>query len=175
MKTLPFFALLTLTACASGPDAAFRANPGQFGLYVASANLFMDLPVRVKRADSGEIFDLSVKHVGHGDTGYLVASLPPGRYQLESYTPAVGQTLPLVTANGYFDVQADCFNYGGRYDFALDTGAAAPYTNVSRIKDIELLPPKLRELAIGRDVCSAAMGQPSERIAYADIKDLLSL
>jgi hypothetical protein len=46
---------------------------------------------------------------------------------------------------------------------------------VSRIKDIELLPPKVRELAIGRDVCSAAMGQPSDRIAYADIKDLLSL
>jgi hypothetical protein len=175
MKSLTLLSLLALVACASGPEAAFKASPTQYGLYVASANLYLDAPLTVKRADSGALFQIPVKHLGSGDTGYLMASLPPGRYLFDSYSPAGGRTMALNTGNGYFDVQADCFNYGGRYDFALDSSAAAPYSNVSRIKDIEQLPEQYRHLAAGHDVCSAAMGQANDRIAYADIKDLLSL
>jgi hypothetical protein len=127
----------------------------------------------VKRADNGELFQIPVKHLDQGGMGYLMASLPPGRYLLDSYRPTGGRDMALATGNGYFDVQADCFNYGGRYDFTLDP--ASPYSNVSRIKDIEQLPEQYRRLAAGHDVCSAAMGQANDRIAYADIKDLLSL
>ena len=175
MKSLSLLSLLVLAACASGPEAAFKASPSQYGLYVASANLYVDVPLTVKREDSGALFQIPVKHLGGGDTGYLMASLPPGRYLLESYSPTGGRAVALSTGNGYFDVQADCFNYGGRYAFTLDPAAASPYSNVSRIKDIEQLPEQYRRLAAGHDVCSAAMGQANDRIAYADIKDLLSL
>ncbi|HSC46658.1 MAG TPA: hypothetical protein VLG68_01085 [Gammaproteobacteria bacterium] len=173
MKSLPLLSLLALAACASAPDAAFKASPTQYGLYVASTNLYVDVPLTVKRADSGALFQIPVKHMGGDETGYLMASLPPGRYLLDSYSPTGGKAVALSTGNGYFDVQADCFNYGGRYDFTLDP--TVPYSNVSRIKDIEQLPEQYRRLAAGHDVCSAAMGQANDRIAYADIKDLLSL
>jgi hypothetical protein len=165
---------MALAACASGPDAAFQASPTQYGLYVASANLYVDAPLMVKRADNGALFQIPVKHERGSDTGYLLASLPPGRYLLDSYRPTGGKAVTISTGNGYFDVQADCFNYGGRYDFSLDP-ATPPYSNVSRIKDIEQLPAQYRRLVAGHDVCSAAMGQANDRIAYADIKDLLSL
>lgn len=166
---------LFLCACGSAAQRNFQENPALYGLYVAASNIYVDAPVTVKNTATGQSYDIPVRHIGHGETGYLAASLPAGHYTLESYRPLGGKPAPLATPNGYFDVQADCFNYGGVYDFELGADGLPTYQNVSRLKDIEQLPEEYRRQAVGRDICSAAMGQPNDRIAAADVHGQIEL
>ena len=167
--------VLALSACSGGTQRDYVANPSAFGMYVAASNIYVDAPVTVKNANTGQSYDIPVKHIGSGDTGYLAAALPPGHYTLESYRPLGGKSVPLNTPNGYFDVQANCFNYGGIYDFELGNDGVPTYQNVSRLKDIEKLPSEYRQQALGRDICSAAMGQANDRISAADISGQIAL
>lgn len=175
MKKLSLvLAPLLITACATGAGYKFADNPGQYGLYVAVTNIDMDTVIAAKNADSGEVVALKVRHMGDA-TGYVVESLPPGRYMLQSYTPDGVTDVPLTTANGYFDVQANCFNYGGQYNFGEDAGGAPSYNDTLTLKDIEDLPHTIREYAQGRDICAAGLGKPSERLAAADVRGQLQL
>src|SRR5689334_660701 len=110
---------LALCACSGGAQRDFADNPSAYGLYVAASNIYVDAPVTVKNSSTGQSYDIPVKHVGSGETGYMAAALPPGHYTLVSYRPTGGKTVPIDTPNGYFDVQANCFNYGGVYDFGF--------------------------------------------------------
>lgn len=176
MKTLlTACSALILCACGSSPRANFSENPGTYGMYVAASNIYVDAPVTVKNGSTGQSYDIPVKHVRNDDTGYLAAALPAGHYTLESYRPTGGRALPLNTPNGYFDVQADCFNYGGVYDIELGDDGVPTYQNVSRLKDIEKLPAEYRQQAVGRDICSAAMGQPNDRLSAADVRGQIAL
>lgn len=168
-------AALGLGACSGTPQAGFAGDPSQYGMYVAASNIYVDAPVTVKNAATGQSYDIPVKHVGGDDTGYLAAALPAGHYTLVSYRPLGGKPAPLDTPNGYFDVQANCFNYGGVYDFELGGDGVPTYQNVSRLKDIEKLPQQYREQAQGRDICSAAMGQPNDRLAAPDVRGQIEL
>lgn len=163
-----------LAACAVESGHEFADNPGQYGLYVAVTNIFMDTPIVVKNADTGATVVLNVRHMG-GNTGYVVESLPPGRYEFQSYTPDGVSDVPLTTANGYFEVQANCFNYGGQYNFGEDPNGAPAYNDTVTLKDIELLPHSIREYARGRDICSAGMGVQNERLAAGDVRGQLDL
>ena len=176
MKRLTLaFLPLVLAACATESGSRFANDPQQYGLYVAAANVFMNTPIAVKNTATGEVIALTVKHYESGDVGYVAESLPAGRYQLESYTPDGTSSIPLETANGYFDVQDNCFNYGGEYDFGVDANGSPTYTNSTTLKDIEKLPHTIRKYAEGRDICSAAMGKANERLAAADVESQLSL
>ena len=168
-------AALALGACSGSPQHDFAENPAVYGMYVAASNIYVDAPVTVKNTATGESYDIPVKHQGSGETGYLAAALPPGHYTLVSYRPTGSRTVPLNTPNGYFDVQANCFNYGGVYDFGFDSDGVPTYQNTSRLKDIEQLPAEYRQQAVGRDICSAAMGQPNDRIAAADVHGQIAL
>ena len=168
-------AAVMLCACAS-PQGGFVNQPGQYGLYVAATNIFVEAPVTVRNAATNESFQIKPKHEGRGEvTGYLVASLPPGRYFMVSYSPDAKTLYPLETPNGYFDVQADCFNYGGYFDFETVGVDQPTYQNTLTLKDIEQLPSRIRKLAVGKDICSAGMGKTNERIAAADLNGLLNL
>ena len=166
---------LALAACATESGSRFADDPQEYGLYVATANVFMDTSVVVKNSSTGEVTRLTVKHHESGDVGYMVESLPAGRYELVSYTPDGVTGVPLETANGYFEVQNGCFNYGGEYDFGVDANGNPTYTNSTTLKDIEKLPHTIRKYAEGRDICSAAMGKPGERLAAADVQSQLAL
>ena len=174
MKKLLVLMSILLTACATGAGSKFAANPEQYGLYVAATNIYMDTPIAVKNADTGAVMALNVRNLG-GATGYVVESLTPGRYVLLSYTPDATTSVPLTTPNGYFDVQANCFNYGGHYDFGVDANGGPTYNDTVTLKDIEQLPHSIREYARGRDICSAGMGAPNERLAAADVQGQLDL
>lgn len=176
MKTLILASLtLVLAACATESGSKFADDPQEYGLYVAAANVFMNAPIVIKNAATGEVTVLTVKHYEAGDVGYMVGSLPAGRYQLESYSPDGVNGVPLETPNGYFEVQNGCFNYGGQYDFGVDARGNPAYTNSTTLKDIEKLPHTIRKYAEGRDICSAAMGKASERLAAADVQSQLDL
>jgi hypothetical protein len=167
-------AVLALSACAT-PQRAFVNDPEQYGLYVAASNIFVEVPVTVRNAETNQVFEIKPKHEGRDQpTGYLVASLPPGRYFLVSYSADGAAMQSLATTNGYFDVQANCFNYGGYFDFET-VGSEYTYHNNLTLKDIEQLPGRLRDLAVGRDICAAGMGKANERIAAADLNGLLNL
>ena len=166
---------LVLCACSGGAQRDLAYNSSEYGMYVAASNIYVDAPLTVKNASTGQSYDIPVKHVGSGDTGYMAAALPAGHYTLESYRPLGGKSVALNTPNGYFDVQANCFNYGGVYDFELGNDGVPTYQNVSRLKDIEKLPADYREQAQGHDICSAAMGQPNDRIAAADVNGQIAL
>jgi hypothetical protein len=168
-------AALLLCACAA-PERAFENSPEQYGLYVASSNIFVEVPVTLRNAETNQTFEIKPKHEGRGEpTGYLVASLPAGRYFLVSYSPDGTALESLETPNGYFDVQANCFNYGGFFDFETVGVDQPTYQNTVRLKDIEQLPSRLRGLAAGRDICSAGMGKTNERIALSDLNGLINL
>ena len=175
MKRLSLvLASLSLAACATQAGHQFADNPQQYGFYVAATNVYMDTPIVVKNTDTGQMVVLSVKHYG-GATGYVAESLPPGRYALQSYTPDAVTSVPLTTPNGYFDVQANCFNYGGQYNFGVDANGAPSYNDTVTLKDIEQLPHSIRDYAKGRDICSAGMGAQNERLAAADVQGQLAL
>lgn len=174
-KLLLALLFLGLAACATGAGYKFADDPQHYGLYVAAANVYMDMPIVVKNADTGQLTALKVRHFEAGDKGFVVESLPAGRYLLESYTPDGVTDYPLVTANGYFEVQNNCFNYGGEYDFGVDAQGNSTYTNSTTLKDIEQLPHTIRKYAQDRDICAAGMGKASERLAAADVQGQLSL
>lgn len=167
---------LALVACSTSVESGrqFADDPGQFGLYVASVNVFMDTNIAVKSEQTGQVVDMKIRHFG-GDTGYVTASLPAGRYQLETYSPDGVNSVPLETPNGYFDVQVGCFNYGGQYEFGTDADGKPTYSNSSTLKDIEQLPKSIRGYAVDRDICAATMGKENERLSAADVKGQLSL
>lgn len=173
-KLMLAFLPLALAACATESGSKFADNPEQYGLYVAATNIYMDTPIAVKNADTGAVVTLNVRHLGSA-TGYVVESLPPGRYVFMSYTPDAMTSVPLTTPNGYFDVQANCFNYGGQYNFGVDANGGPTYTDTVTLKDIEQLPHSIRSYARDRDICSAGMGAQNERLAAADMRGQLDL
>ncbi|HSC46632.1 MAG TPA: hypothetical protein VLG68_00955 [Gammaproteobacteria bacterium] len=164
---------LSLAACA-GAISKFEDNPGEYGLYVAVTNIDMDTPIAVKNAATGEVVALKVRHMGNSP-GYIMETLQPGRYEFQSYTPDAITDVPLTTANGYFEVQANCFNYGGQYAFGVDADGAPAYNDSLTLKDIERLPSSIREHAVGRDICAAGMGKPNERLPAADVQGQIAL
>lgn len=166
---------LVFTACATQSGAKFADDPEEYGLFVAAANVFMNTPIAVKNTATGEVTALTVRHYESGDVGYVAESLPAGRYQLESYSPDGTSSISIETANGYFEVQDNCFNYGGEYDFGVDAQGNPAYTNSTTLKDIEKLPHTIRKYAEGRDICAAGMGKASERLAAADVQSQLAL
>jgi len=176
MKTsLLAFLSLGLAACAAQSGDKFADDPARYGLYVAYANVFMETPIVVKNADTGEVLPLKVRHLDGSEGGYVVESLPAGRYLLESYTPDGTTDYPLEAPNAYFEVQSSCFNYGGRYDFGVDAQGKPLYTNSTTLKDIEKLPHTIRKYAESRDICAAGMGKANERLAAADVQGQLDL
>ena len=166
---------LTLAACSTPAEREFRDNPRQLGLYVAVTDILADTHVVVKNAHNGQVIELQVKHQLHDNTGYIVAALPAGHYTWYTYSPDGQTVVSLVTPNGYFDVQADCFNYGGKYKFGTDAKGAPLFNDTTRLKDIEQLPWNIRRYARDRDICSAAMGETNDRLAAADVIPLLDL
>ncbi|HLW74083.1 MAG TPA: hypothetical protein VKT74_03355 [Gammaproteobacteria bacterium] len=173
-KLIGLAAALALVACA-GPESAFKEDPQHYALFVAVSNVYVDAPLTVKNADTGELIEIKTRHFGRDDRGYLVASLPPGRYTLERYSLDGIHVNSLETANGYFNVASDCFNYGGAYDFEVGSDGQPSYTNTTTLKDIEQLPDNIRKLARDRDICSAAMGKDSDRLKAADVQGQLAL
>ncbi len=166
--------LLLLCGCFS-PQRAFQDDPTGYGLFVASTNIFANSDLVVQQEGSGQVFTLKNIHIAAGDsTGYIVASLPPGRYHLETYSPDGRNNYPITTANGWFDVQANCYNYGGRYDFGQSDDGMPTYKNTTTLQDIQGMPNHYKDLAEDRDICSATMGQPSERLAAADVAKVLT-
>lgn len=167
-------AVLALGACAS-PESTFKGDPGHYGLFVAVSNVFVDAPLTVKNADTGQVIEIGTHHIGGDDRGYLVASLPPGRYALESYSVDGRHLYPLEAPTSYFTVQNDCFNYGGIYDFEQRDDGQPLYTDTTTLKDIEKLPDSIRKLALERDICSAGMGKDNDRLKAADVQGQLAL
>jgi hypothetical protein len=142
---------------------------------VATTNIFTNSDVVVQREGDGKVYVLKNKHIYAGDTSaYVMASLPPGRYHLETYNPDGRTNYPINTPNGWFEVQANCFNYGGHYDFGQGADGMPTYKNVTTLQDIASMPGHYRDLADGRDICSATMGQPSERLAADDVAKVLT-
>ncbi len=177
MKSL----VLSLSAAAwllcgcSTPQHAFENDPGQLGLYVAATNIFASSDIVVQQEGAKPI-SIKVRHIAAGDSvGYAMASLPPGRYHLLSYNPDGRSNYPITTPNGWFDVQANCFNYGGTYTFQLGEDGMPSYTNSTTLQDIAALPHHYRDLAEGRDICSATMGHDSERLEAKDVAQVLDL
>ena len=173
-KLIGLAAVLALGACA-GPESAFKDDPGHYALFVAVSNDYIDAPLIVKNADTGQLVGIETHHFGHDDKGYLMASLPPGRYTLESYSLDGSHAYPLEAPTSYFTVQNDCFNYGGFYDFGVGPDGQPLYTNTTTLKDIEKLPDNIRKFARERDICSAAMGKDSDRLKAADVQGQLAL
>lgn len=178
MKTLTLclsLSLLGLCAC-STPEHAFNSDPDAYGLYVATTNIFANSSIVVQREGSGEVFQMKVNHLDAGDSvGYVMTSLPPGRYHLETYSPDGRNNYPITTANGWFDVQLNCFNYGGHFDFELGDDGLPSYTNSNTLQDIANLPHHYRSEAADRDICSATMGHDSERLKAEDVAKVLDL
>lgn len=168
-------AVLALCACAT-PQHAFEGDPGDYGLFVATTNIYANSMFVIQEEGSGKVFQIRVNHVGAGDNvGYLMASLPAGRYHLEFYSPDGVTSYPITTPNGWFDVQNDCFNFGGRYDFNMGDDGLPVYQNTSTLQDVAGLPHHYRDLASGHDVCQATMGHENERFPYAQVKEPLQL
>jgi len=165
--------LLALTGCFT-PQHRFEEDPGEYGLYVATTNIFTNSDLVVQQEGTGKVFPLKNTHSYAGDSlAFVVASLPPGRYHLASYNPDGRNNYPLSTANGWFDVQADCFNYGGYYDFEMGEDGLPVYKNVTTLQDITKLPGHYKDLAEHRDICAATMGHDSERLKAEDVAQAL--
>ena len=173
-KLMVLAAASLLCACAS-QEKKFLDNPDAYGLYVAAVNFDQDAEITVQNAQTGENSILKARHINNSVLAYASGSLVPGRYTLVSYVTIYGVTVPIGSANGFFEVQANCYNYGGAYDFETQADGTVSYTNSTRLKDIEQLPRTVREPAAGRDICDATMGKASERLAAADVASLLSL
>ena len=172
MLCIPLSALL-LGAC-SEAEHKFQSDPQEYGLFVATTNIFANSDLVVQEEGSGKVYQIKIWHVAAGDSmGYAMASLPAGRYHLETYSPDARNNYPITTDNGWFEVQDDCFNYGGRYDFAMGQDGLPSYTNTTTLQDIASLPGHYRDLAKDRDLCSANMGHPSERLKAADVATVL--
>lgn len=175
MKTfLLVFALSLLAGCMT-PQHAFEQNPTGVGLYVASTNIAADTKIVVQQEGTGEDITLNNAHIrGSGDTGYIMIALPPGRYHFELYSPDGVGSYPVATDNGWFEVQANCYNYGGYYEFQQQGANGLPtYKNTTTLQDIQNLPAQYKDPAQNRDICSADMGHASERLAAADVAKVM--
>ncbi|HEY3643962.1 MAG TPA: hypothetical protein VGM16_01375 [Gammaproteobacteria bacterium] len=173
MKKLLLFVSLTgllLGAC-STPQHLAVDYPEEFGLFVATTNIFTssDLYVQMDGADPVAI---KVRHVGD-NVGYAMASLPPGRYRLMMYSPDGRTNYPITTENGWFEIQANCFNYGGDYQFTTGEDGMPRYTNKTTIADIQNMPGHYKDLAENKDICDAGMGRPSERLKAEDVTKVM--
>lgn len=173
-KSIILMSLLGLAACTPAVDKTFTGDPQHYGVFVATSNIMVNTSIMVKDAAGNEV-KIPVAHYGHDDTGYINIPLAPGRYTLVGYSPDAVNVVSLATPDGYFDVQANCFNYGGHYDFGTDPSGNASYQNTTTLKDIEALPKDLRRLAEDRDVCAAPMGGENQRLAAADAASQLDL
>lgn len=173
-KLMVLTAASLLCACAS-QEHKFLNDPDTYGLYVASLNFDQDAELTVQNAQTGESSILKARHINNSVLAYTSGSLTPGRYTLVSYVTNLGVTVPIGSTNGFFEVQAGCYNYGGAYDFETQADGTVSYTNTTRLKDIEQLPRTVRDPALGHDICGATMGKASERLAAADVANLLSL
>ena len=164
---------LALCAC-SEAEHKFKSDPQDYGLYLATTNVFANSDLVVQEETTGKIYQIKIWHIDAGDsTGYAMASLPAGRYHLETYSPDGRNNYPITTGNGWFEVQDNCFNYGGRYDFEMGEDGMPVYSNSNTLQDIAGLPHHYRDLAEDRDVCSATMGHASERLDAADVAKVL--
>ncbi len=176
MNKLVLVAAVALVCACSAPQHKFNSNPDQYGLFVATTNIFANSVLMVQNEADGKLYPIRINHNAAGDsTGYAMASLPAGRYRLETYSPDGVNNYPITTANGWFEVQNNCFNFGGHYDFAMGEDNLPVYTNITTLRDISDLPHHYRDLASPHDVCDASMGRASERLKYADVKDVLQL
>jgi hypothetical protein len=175
MKTFMLAVSLLLLAGCFGPQRAFEQNPTGVGLYVASTNIAADTKIVVQRESTGEDVSLSNEHSGGGgDTGYIMIALPPGRYHFELYSPDGVGSYPVATENGWFEVQANCYNYGGHYEFQQQSANGLPtYKNTTTLQDIQNLPAQYKDPARNRDICSADMGHASERLAADDVAKVM--
>ena len=168
-------AALMLCACAT-PQKAFENDPGDYGLYVATTNIYANSMFVVQQEGTGKVFSIRINHMAAGDSvGYLMASLPAGRYHLSLYSPDGTNNYPITTPNGWFDVQNNCFNFGGRYNFRMGEDGLPTYQNSSTLQDVGTLPRHYRDLASGHDVCQATMGHENERFPYDQVKEPLQL
>lgn len=166
-------AALMLCACAT-PQRAFESDPQDYGLFLATTNVFANSLITVQEETSGKVYGIKIWHIAAGDsTGYVMASLPAGHYRLQSYSPDGINNYPITTGNGWFEVQNDCFNYSGYYDFEMGQDGLPTYTNKTTLQDIANMPGHYRDLAQGRDLCSAAMGHPGERLKAEDVAKVM--
>lgn len=173
MKTFMLALSLSLLAGCSA-QSQFDKNPTGFGLYVASTNIPADTKIIVQQESTGEDVTLNNLHsMGGGETGYIMIALPPGRYHFELYSPDGVSSLPVASDNGWFEVQANCYNYGGHYDFQQGASGLPSYKDTTTLEDIQNLPPQYKDPAQNRDICSADMGHPSERLAAADVAKVM--
>jgi len=166
-------AILALCAC-SEAEHKFESDPDEYGLFLATTNVFANSVITVQEESSGKVYGIKIWHIAAGDTvGYAMASLPAGRYRLETYSPDGRNNYPITTGNGWFEVQNNCFNFGGNYDFEMGQDGMPVYSNSNTLQDIAGLPHHYRDLAEDRDICSATMGHPSERLPAADVAKVL--
>jgi hypothetical protein len=70
-------------------------------------------------------------------------------------------------------VQANCFNYGGDYQFTTGDDGMPRYSNRTTLADIQDMPGHYKDFAEGKDICSAGMGHPSERLNADDVAKVL--
>ncbi|HEY1772100.1 MAG TPA: hypothetical protein VGH91_02780 [Gammaproteobacteria bacterium] len=175
MKNFMLALSLSLLAGCSSPQSAFEQDPTGVGLYVASTNIAADSTIVVQQEGTGQDIQLANKHTeSGGDTGYIMMALPPGRYHFELYSPDGLNSLPVATDNGWFEVQANCYNYGGHYEFQQQGGNGLPtYKDTTTLQDIQNLPPRYKDPAQNHDICSADMGHASERLAAADVAKVM--
>lgn len=161
---------LLLGAC-STPEHLARDYPEEYGLFVATTNIFANSNIIVQQ-DGGQPIAVKINHVGT-DVGYAMASLPPGRYRLMTYSPDGRNNFPITTENGWFEVQANCFNYGGDYQFTTGDDGMPRYTNRTTLADIQNMPGHYKDFAEGKDVCDAGMGHPSERLKAEEVAKVM--
>ncbi|HEX4299640.1 MAG TPA: hypothetical protein VH327_02110 [Gammaproteobacteria bacterium] len=175
MKTFMLAVSLLLLAGCFGPRRAFEQDPAGFGLYVASTNIASNSDLVVQQEGTGKDFRLKNMHSSSsGDTAYIMIALPPGRYHLELYSPDGVGSYPVATDNGWFEVQANCYNYGGYYEFQQQGANGLPtYKNTTTLQDIQNLPAQYKDPAQSHDICSADMGHASERLAAADVAKVM--
>ena len=161
-----------LAACAGAPQHLAETDPSGYGLFVAATNVLADSTLMVQQ-QGREPVEVKIRHPGHSDTGYVIASLPPGRYNLLMYSPDGHNNYPIPTENGWFEVQAGCFNYGGDYQFSQGDDGMPHYTNTTTLVDIQAMPSQYKDLAKGRDLCDAGMGHPGERLKAEDVAKVM--
>ena len=167
------WSLSLLAACSA--QSQFAKDPTGYGLYVASTNIAADTKLIVQQESTGQDITLDNLHsAGSGDTGYIMIALPPGRYHFELYSPDGVGSYPVASDNGWFEVQANCYNYGGYYEFQAQGANGMPtYKDTTTLQDIQNLPAQYKTPARNHDICSADMGHASERLAAEDVAKVM--
>jgi hypothetical protein len=171
-KLIPLLSVSALLLAACGtPQHLAMDDPAEYGLFVATTNIFVNSNLIVQREGDDPV-EIHINHVGDS-VGYAMASLPPGHYRLLMYSPDGRDNLPIATANGWFEVQANCYNYGGDYQFTQGADGIPVYTNKITLQDIQNLPHHYRSAADEMDICDAGMGHPSERLKAEDVAKVM--